>query len=51
VPDGNALEREIKRLLEDEPARTTIGKAGQERLLASRGALERYVKMIDRLLT
>jgi 3-deoxy-D-manno-octulosonic-acid transferase len=51
VPDGNALEREIKRLLEDEPARTTIGKAGQERLLASRGALERYMKLIDRLLT
>lgn len=50
IQDGAGLEREIKSLLNDPARRERIGKAGQSRLLASRGALERYLKMIDTLL-
>lgn len=50
VQDGAGLEREIKSLLQDAARRETIGKAGQARLLASRGALQRYLELIDGLL-
>jgi 3-deoxy-D-manno-octulosonic-acid transferase len=50
VRDGAELESEIKRLLADEAARNALGKAGQERLLASRGALARYLTLVDALL-
>ena len=41
---------EIKSLLADESTRTAIGRAGQARLLASRGALNRYVELTAELL-
>lgn len=44
------LEAQIVRLLNDELARKTLGQAGQKRLLAGRGALERHLKLIDELL-
>lgn len=50
VQDGAELEREIKSLLQDPARREKIGKAGQARLLASRGALQRYLELIDGLL-
>jgi 3-deoxy-D-manno-octulosonic-acid transferase len=50
VRDAAELESEIKRLLADEAARAALGKAGQARLLASRGALERYLALVDALL-
>ncbi|MBZ0138067.1 MAG: 3-deoxy-D-manno-octulosonic acid transferase [Planctomycetes bacterium] len=50
VQTGAALEREIKSLLSDEARREAIGKPGQARLLASRGALKRYVELIGSLL-
>ncbi len=50
VQDGAGLEREIKSMLQDPARREKIGKAGQARLLASRGALQRYLELIDGLL-
>ncbi|MCB9893666.1 MAG: 3-deoxy-D-manno-octulosonic acid transferase [Planctomycetes bacterium] len=50
VQNATELERELKSLLADEPTRTAIGKAGQARLLASRGAMQRYLELIERLL-
>lgn len=50
VQDAAELEREIKSLLADESTRTAIGQAGQARLLASRGALKRYVELVDSLI-
>ncbi|MCB9932879.1 MAG: 3-deoxy-D-manno-octulosonic acid transferase [Planctomycetes bacterium] len=50
VQDGAGLEREIKSLLQDPARREKIGKAGQARLLASRGALQRYLELIEKLL-
>lgn len=50
VRNANELERELKRLMEDGPTRDALGKAGQTRLLASRGALQRYLELIEKLL-
>ncbi len=50
VHDAAELESEIKRLLADEAARAALGEAGQARLLASRGALARYLALVDELL-
>lgn len=50
VQNAAELEREIKSLLADESTRNAIGQAGQARLLASRGALKRYVELAGALL-
>jgi 3-deoxy-D-manno-octulosonic-acid transferase len=50
VADGIGLERELIRLLNDPAARENIGRAGQARLLASRGALEKHLTLIKELL-
>ena len=50
VQSAAELESEIKRLLADQSAREALGKAGQARLLASRGALARYLALVDELL-
>lgn len=50
VQNAAELEREIKSLLADESTRNAIGQAGQARLLASRGALNRYAELAGRLL-
>lgn len=50
VQDAAELEREITRLLADSAAREALGSAGQARLLASRGALARYMALIEGLL-
>ena len=50
VQNAAELESEIKRLLADQSAREALGKAGQARLLASRGALARYLALVDELL-
>ena len=54
VDDGKKnsaeLEQEIMSLLEDKSTREAIGKAGQARLLASRGAMQRYLELIEGLL-
>ncbi|MCC6573914.1 MAG: hypothetical protein IT462_08985 [Planctomycetes bacterium] len=50
VKDAGQLESEIVRLLGDDAARETLGKNGQARLLNSRGALGRYMELVDQLL-
>lgn len=50
VQDAAELEREITRLIADSAAREALGRAGQARLLASRGALARYMALIEGLL-
>lgn len=50
VQNGAELEQEIKSLLADENTREAIGKAGQARLLASRGAMKRYLELVEGLL-
>lgn len=50
VQDANELERELNRLMEDKSTRDALGNAGQTRLLASRGALQRYLELIEKLL-
>ena len=50
VENSAELEREMLRLLNDDAARETLGKAGQTRLLASRGALARYLEIVAALL-
>ncbi|MBX3458630.1 MAG: 3-deoxy-D-manno-octulosonic acid transferase [Planctomycetes bacterium] len=50
VQNAAELERELKRLLQDDAARTKLGQAGREKLLAGRGALERHLKLIAELL-
>ena len=50
VQTPKQLEHEIKSLLADKSTREAIGRAGQTRLLASRGATQRYVGLIERLL-
>lgn len=51
VQNAVELEKEIKSLLADKQTREAIGKAGQARLLASRGALQRYLELIEQLLS
>lgn len=51
IRDAAELESEIKRLLADAEARAALGRAGQARLLASRGALARYLALVDQLLS
>lgn len=50
VRSAAELESEIKRLLADANARAALGNAGQARLMASRGALARYLALVDALL-
>ena len=50
VQTGVELEEEITALLEDAARRNTIGQAGRTRLLASRGVMQRYLQLIERLL-
>jgi 3-deoxy-D-manno-octulosonic-acid transferase len=50
VQNAAELEHEIKSLLTDDARRQKIGSAGQTRLLASRGALARYMELIEGLL-
>lgn len=50
IRDAAELESEIKRLLADANAREALGNAGQARLLASRGALARYLALVEALL-
>jgi 3-deoxy-D-manno-octulosonic-acid transferase len=50
VQNAAELEREIKRLISDPDARRELGKAGQARLLAGRGALGRHLELIAELL-
>ena len=50
VQNSAELEQEINSLLEDKHTREAIGKAGQARLLASRGAMQRYLELIEGLL-
>lgn len=50
VSGGDELERELKRLMVEPETRDAIGHAGKMRLLASRGALQRYLELIERLL-
>jgi 3-deoxy-D-manno-octulosonic-acid transferase len=50
VQSASELEREIIALLKDDARRQKIGSAGQARLLASRGALTRYLELIKGLL-
>ena len=50
VQTATELEHEIKSLLAEKSTREAIGRAGQARLLASRGATQRYVGLIERLL-
>jgi 3-deoxy-D-manno-octulosonic-acid transferase len=50
VQNAVELEAEIKRLLNDDAACIALGQAGQKRLLASRGALARHLKLIEELL-
>lgn len=50
VVDAVELERELTRLLKDPAAREALGRAGQARLLAGRGALARHLELIGTLL-
>ncbi|MBK8205444.1 MAG: 3-deoxy-D-manno-octulosonic acid transferase [Planctomycetes bacterium] len=50
VQNAVELEREVKRLLVDGQARDAMGQAGQQRLLAGRGALERHLSLVSDLL-
>lgn len=50
VQNAPELEREIKSLFADKDRREATGKAGQTRLLASRGAMQRYLELIKALL-
>ncbi len=50
VQDATELEREVIRLLDDAQARQALGQAGQARLLAGRGALERHMNLVAALL-
>jgi 3-deoxy-D-manno-octulosonic-acid transferase len=50
VADAGDLEAQLKALLQDAARRDSIGKAGQARLIASKGALARYMELIKELL-
>ena len=50
VQSAADLEREIIALLKDDARRQKIGDAGKARLLASRGALQRYLELVGGLL-
>jgi 3-deoxy-D-manno-octulosonic-acid transferase len=50
VQNAAELERELIRLLGDPAARDALGRAGQARLLAGRGALARHMELIGSLL-
>ena len=50
VHNAAELERQVKALLADASTRKSIGGAGQKRLRASRGALQRYVELVAGLL-
>ena len=50
VADAAGLESVLKALLADPARRAEIGRAGQARLIASKGALARYMELVARLL-